>query len=179
MEFDRWRTAGQSIFPKEVWEAADQYHGYQWWHSFGDDFQYLQNLAAKILSKPIAASACEFNWSDVSQVITKRTTQRKDTNIECMVNVRAMHKLEQAIHSKVLLGNIPKLDDFLDELVNEEIDTEGKSGDDVADPEEVADAESSDDEYNLGDDDEEEIEELYLLGEERNNDLERMVGQHL
>lgn len=29
VEFDRWRTAGQSIFAKEVWEAADKHHGYQ------------------------------------------------------------------------------------------------------------------------------------------------------
>lgn len=26
VEFDRWRIAGKSIFPKEVWEAADQLH---------------------------------------------------------------------------------------------------------------------------------------------------------
>lgn len=53
VEFDRWRTAGISIFPKEVWEAADQLHGYQWWLSFGDDFEILNTIAVWIMSKPI------------------------------------------------------------------------------------------------------------------------------
>lgn len=73
VEFDRWRTAGQAIFPEEVWEAADRTHGYQWWEAFGDDFVHLQKLATKLLSKAISASACEFNWSDVGQVRTACT----------------------------------------------------------------------------------------------------------
>lgn len=177
VEFDRWRTAGQSIFPKEVWEAADEYHGYQWWHSFGDDFQFLQGLATKILSKPISASACEFNWSDVGQVITKKTTQRSDANIEKMVNVRAMHKLEKTVDRKVLLGNIPKLDDFLDQLVNDEIDVVGGDGDDVPEAEELElEVDSDDDEYDVVDDD---IDELYELGGAGcNQDLEADLDLH-
>lgn len=177
VEFDRWRTSGQSIFPKVVWDAADKYHGYQWWHSFGDDFKHLNVVACKVLAKPIAASACEFCWSDVSQVISKRTTQRSDANIERMVNVRAMHKLEKNVNMHVMLGNIPKLDDFLDALVNDEIDKTGGSGDDVPDAEEEDDADSSDDEAFdvVGED----VEELYELGGARNDDLESVVARHL
>jgi len=176
IEFDRWRSAGKSIFPKEVWDAADKNHGYQWWHSFGDDFKVLNKIAAKLLSKPISASACEFNWSDVSQVASKRTTQRSDANIERMVNIRAMYKLEQGLKSKVLLGNIPKLDDFLDLMVNDAID-QAEGGVDVAEPEDLPEnAESEDDEqYNVVEDD---IEELYELGG-RNDHLDNMVAEHL
>lgn len=69
LEFDRWRgSSSASLFPEEVWKAADSNHGYLWWESFGDDFEHLQPLATKLLSKAISASACEFNWSDVGQV---------------------------------------------------------------------------------------------------------------
>lgn len=148
-----------------------------WWHSFGDDFGCLNGYASKILAKPIAASACEFNWSDVSQVISKRTTQRTDLNIERMVNIRAMYKLSQSVDTKVLLGNIPKLDDFLDTLVNEEIEVTLGTGDDVADPDALDDVNSSDDEYlDVVDED---AEELYELGGRRNAQLDDMVARHL
>lgn len=68
IEFDRWRAAGRSIFPDEVWKAADKYHGYHWWASFGDDFELLSKHASDVLAQAISASACEFNWSDVGQV---------------------------------------------------------------------------------------------------------------
>lgn len=177
IEFDRWRTSGESIFPKEVWDAADQHHGYQWWHSFGDDFKFLTDVAVRVLSKPIAASACEFCWSDVSQVITKKTTQRKNGNIEMMVNIRAMHKLEKSLSGKVLAGNIPKLDDFLDSMVNQLIDESGGlSGDDTEVTQEPEDEGSDDDEqYDVVSED---VEELYELGG-TNPDLDQVVALHL
>lgn len=48
LEFSRWRSSGQAIFPEQVWAAADKYHGYQWWDAFGDDFEYLQPLAVQV-----------------------------------------------------------------------------------------------------------------------------------
>lgn len=54
----------------------------------------------------------------MSQVITKKTNKRSDGTVEKMVNARAMHRLEQAVSRTVMLGTIPKLDDFLDELVS-------------------------------------------------------------
>lgn len=176
LEFDRWRTAGQSIFPEEVWKAADTHHGYQWWYSFGDDFEHLKDLATSILSKPISASACEFSWSDVSQVITKKANQRKDDNVERMVNIRAMYKLEDKVMRKVMLGNIPKLDDFLDSLVNAAIsESGGHCGDDAPDVELESDHESEDDDLGVVDEDED---DLYELGA-RNADLEIVLAQHL
>lgn len=164
VEFDRWRDAGESIFPPEVWDAADNYHGYQWWSSFGDDFEYLQDVASKVLSKPISASACEFNWSDVGNVINKKTQRLGDAKIDAMVNIRAMHKLEQAVSKKVLLGHIPKIDDFLDQLVNDAIENSRNGGDDVEEPDECADDSSDDDEtYELEADDDG---DLYELGED-------------
>ncbi|KAL1526984.1 hypothetical protein AB1Y20_015673 [Prymnesium parvum] len=62
-----------------------------------------------------------------------------------MVNIRAMHKLEEHVKGKVLLGKLPVIDDFLDELVNKEIaGAQGGSGDDVEDAAELA--EDTDDE---------------------------------
>lgn len=169
VEFDRWRTSGQSIFPKEIWEAADETHAYQWWQSFGDDFEYLNVWAAKILSKPIAASACEFNWSDVSNVVTKKTQRLRDDTIEKIVNTRAMTRLEATLTRKVLLGNIPRLDDFLDMLVNEAITNTGNSGDDVDEAEELEEECESDEELDVVD--EEDEENLYELGDEPNETL--------
>lgn len=127
-----------------MWEQADKFHGYQWWSSFGDDFKHLQKAATTVLSKAVSASVCEFNWSDVSQVITKKTNRLADSTIEKIVNTRAMYRMEKSLHRAVLLGGIPKLDDVLDEMVNEVMETTGAS-DDVEDAEELQ-ADSSDDE---------------------------------
>lgn len=154
-----------------MWEAADAHHGYQWWQSFGDDFEYLNSIATKILSKPISASACEFSWSDVSGVVTKKTQRLKDDTIEKIINTRAMNKLEASCTRKVLLGNIPKIDDFLDSFVQEAIDNSPTGGDDVEEAEENASESDSD-----GDEDldvvAEDEDSLYELGA-RNEDLEQ------
>lgn len=145
IEFDRFRNAGQSIFEPKVWEAADVHHGYQWWESFGDDFQHLQQAATCLLSKAISASACEFNWSDVSLVVTKKTNRLGDAKVDKLINVRAMNKLENMACGKVLMKGVPKIDDFLDALVNEAIEDNGVSGDDVVDAEELDGDDSDDD----------------------------------
>lgn len=179
VEFDRWRDAGDSIFPSEVWEAADAYHAYQWWSSFGDDFTFLQPIAMDVLSKAISASACEFNWSDVGHVVNKRSQRLTDDKIDKKVNVRAMNKLNKNINGKVLLGGIPKLDDYLDSLVQEAIDNSSNGGDDVADADINDDnhAESSDDEaYDVLAESEE---PLYELGGACNTDLQSAIQQHL
>jgi hypothetical protein len=62
-------------FTEQEWAKADTMHAWKWWRSFGEDFEVLQPLAMKILSKPAAASACEFNWSDCSLVLTTKITQ--------------------------------------------------------------------------------------------------------
>ena len=161
VEFDRWRNHGQSIFPKEVWAAADEYHGYQWWQSFGDDFKYLSTLAMRVLSKPISASACEFNWSDVSQVISKKTSRRSEAVVDRMVNIRAMNKLEQSVERKLILGHMPKLDDFLNDLVQEAIDSVEGGGDDVGEAVELEEDSSDDEQYDVVCDD---SDPLYELG---------------
>ena len=175
VEFDRWRSAGESIFDAQVWAAADKYHGYQWWDSFGDDFEFLQRAAVQVLSKCVSASACEFNWSDVGHVISKRTCALKDETIEKKVNARAMHKLDLAVDSKVLLGNIPKLDDVLDEFVNEEIARVGGLDDCDSDSEEEESQSSDDEEYELV---AEEEDPLYELGG-GNQDLEMSIDDLL
>lgn len=158
------------MFPKEVWEAADINHGFQWWQSFGDDFEFLNILAMKVLSKPVSASACEFLWSDVSQVITKKVQRLKDETIEKVINVRAMKKLERQSAWRVLQGNIPKIDDFLDSLVQEAIDGTEGGGDDVADADELEDDASGSEDEDLDVVSDEEEEDLYELTEQ-NNDL--------
>lgn len=167
VKFDRWRSSGESIFPPEVWDAADKHHGYQWWDSFGDDFTYLQDAASSVLSKPIAASACEFNWSEVGSVVSKKTQRFTDAKIDKQVNVRAMNRLEKSISGKILLGNVPKIDDYLDQMVNEAIASSPGGGDDVEDPEAMEDDDESDDDaYDLDMD----SEEIAEFGEGRIND---------
>ncbi|KAL1510798.1 hypothetical protein AB1Y20_007083 [Prymnesium parvum] len=172
VEFDRWRSSGQSLFPEEVWAAADRYHGYQWWESFGDDFEWLQSAAMKVLSKCMSASACEFNWSDVGQVTTKKTNRLTNDRIESIVNVRAMHRLEKSIATnKLLLGNLPKLDDFLDELVNTAIHTTEGGGDDVPDAEGSEEDSDDDEDFDIVAEDEDPLYEL----SDRNAELEAAV----
>lgn len=134
----------------------------------------------KVLSKAISASACEFNWSDVSHVVNKRRQRLADSTIDKIVNVRAMSRLEACLTGCVKPGNVPKLDDVLDELVNSAIQAAPGGGDDVADVESADEDEfnSSDDEDLdvMGEDsDDESANELYQLPT-NNMGLENSVG---
>lgn len=176
IEFDRWRTSS-SQFPPEVWQAADKYHGYQWWASFGDHFVHLCKIAKRLLAQPVSASACEFSWRDVNNVVNKRTCRLGDEKIKKQVNTRAMIKLNDSLNGKLILGNVPNLDDVLEGFVQEAIDSSVGGGDDVPDPEDVTSSDSDeDDEASLdllsGDVEEEEI---GTLGESVNADLEQAL----
>lgn len=90
-------------------------------------------------------------------MVTKKTQRLKDDTIEKIVNVRAMHKLEKAVKAKVPRKNLPKLDDVLNEFVNEVMEKIGTSGDDVGNAEDNEDESSDDDEqYELLNEDTEE-----------------------
>lgn len=179
IEFDRWRMSS-AIFPAEVWRAADKYHGYQWWSSFGDDFEHLQKIAQRVLAQPVSASTCEFNWRDVGNVITKKTQRLRDDKLERMVNTRAMVKLNDTINRKVLLGNIPKLDDILEEFIQEAINNTENGEDDVADPDELSDGDQDDDDEAFDVVHEAEAEdELGALGARVNADLELALGAQM
>ncbi|KAL1515060.1 hypothetical protein AB1Y20_004125 [Prymnesium parvum] len=180
IEFNRWRREGaDTLFPEKVWEVADKSHGYEWWDSFGlDQFERLPLLASKILSKAVSASACEFNWSDVGQVITKKANRWNDSTINKLVNVRAMHRLKEKFSDqKPMMKKIPTIDDMLDEFVNEVVDSLGCTGDDVDDADEMNENEESisddDEQYNLLDDDEEEMGEASGAGITVNESLLR------
>lgn len=109
----------------------------------------------------------------MGNVVTKKTQRLGDIKLEKMINTRAMIKLNDSVKEKVLLGNIPKLDDVLEEFIQDAINNTDNGGDDVADPEEAADDLEEDDEdldvVGLADGEE----ELAELGENRNSDLER------
>ena len=60
-----------------------------------------------------------------------------------LVNTRAMVKLNDSLNRKVLLGGVPKLDNMLEEFVQEAIDNSQNCGDDVAEPDDDASSCSS------------------------------------
>lgn len=64
-----------------------------------------------------------------------------------------MQKLNKNSTGKVTPQALPKIDDMLDDFVNEVMEQVGKCGDDVAEAEPVGDDESSEDDeqYNLED----------------------------
>lgn len=79
-----------------------------------------------------------------------------DSTIDKIVNVRAMHRLRTTF-KKTKSFQIPKLDDVLDEFINEEMERCGASGDDVEIADELEDTASEDDEdYTLLDDEDDE-----------------------
>jgi hypothetical protein len=71
-----------------------------------------------VLSKPAAASACEFNWSAVGKVERKgRSMHPASTNRS--VNVAANYKLEEAITRRGVCQRLPTLDAVIEELVED------------------------------------------------------------
>ena len=109
-------------------------------------------------------------------MITKKTSRLKDNKIDAMVNIRAMQRLEGAIAGKVHLGNLPKLDDFLDSLVEDAIEKAGATGDDVDAPEELEANSSDDEDLDVVAQDED---ALYELGGECNSALDSLLAKQL
>eukprot|EP00918_Siedleckia_nematoides_P030617 GHVU01066326.1.p1 GENE.GHVU01066326.1~~GHVU01066326.1.p1 ORF type:complete len:452 (+),score=49.92 GHVU01066326.1:1631-2986(+) len=68
-----------------------------WWHTFGGDHPALQRLACRVLSVPIAASACERNWSLYSFVMSRRRL--------CM-GADTARKLVIVLSNRIALDNI-------------------------------------------------------------------------
>jgi hypothetical protein len=101
------------------WDAADKYHAYQWWHTFGDVLPSLQHLAIDVLSKAASASACEFNWSAVSSVERKGRASLLPASTNATVNIAANHKLESAITRRGVNNALPTLDQALEDLISE------------------------------------------------------------
>lgn len=87
-----------------------------------------------------------------------------------IVNIRAVHKLGKAVKGKIIPGNVPKLDDILDEFVNEVMERVGTNGDDVAEAEDADDDESDDEQYELLDEEVNE-EDAHGTGMEVNENL--------
>ena len=146
IEFDKWRSkSAESIFSPEEWDAADHHLGWQWWHSFGDAFPLLQKAAVEVLSKPIAASACEFNRSDCGQRLTKKRASMHTETFDMIINTRAMLRLQKSVQSTLLHPKLPTLDDILDTMVNEAIAATPGACDDPDDDNYSVDSDSSDD----------------------------------
>ena len=106
-------------FTEAEWAAVDQYHGYQWWDACGDPFPLLQSVAAVILSKAVAASACEFNWSAVG-LHELKGRQLLTPNTNKVVKVAAAHKLRA--HDLANTGSdstLPELDDVIRKLTDD------------------------------------------------------------
>jgi hypothetical protein len=114
--------ADSGSFTNEEWEAVDHHHAYQWWDTFGDIFPELQSVAVDILSKCASASACEFNWSQVSRVERKGRASLKPATTNKSINVAASYQLEKSILSRGVCTNLPTLDAVICEVVDNDED---------------------------------------------------------
>jgi hypothetical protein len=121
IEFTTYK-ANAGVFSKQEWEAVDKHHAYQWWDAFGDCFSKLQSLAVDVLSKCCAASACEFNWSQVSRVERKGRARLAPATTDKAVNVHAMHHLGQAVKRASPMG-LPTMDDVIVSIVEDTEDS--------------------------------------------------------
>ena len=116
VEFNSFRTEPANFEPPE-WRAADDYHGYQWWDTFGSVLPLLQSVGVDVLSKAAAASACEFNWSQVSSIERKeRGSLHTATTCAC-TNVAAMHHLNMQTERSGVDRNLPKLENVIEAVV--------------------------------------------------------------
>ena len=170
VQLTAWRQT-KSHTEAAIWDEVDKCHGWQWWQNFGENWQLVQGLGMKLLSKGASASATEWCWSDVGHVLHKKRQRVHGSTLDKQICVRAMHRLEKSIlGAGAMLTPLPTLDVFLDELIME-VQNEAQLmglGDTVGD-----DVEAADDEYHeLGSSDEDDeghedyegdVEELYDL----------------
>lgn len=121
VELNSFRSEPNNFEPAE-WRAVDNHHAYQWWDTFGTVLPALQSLAVDVLSKPVSASACEFNWSLVSSIERKGRGGLQTSTTCATTNVAAMYKLEQQVRRRGVNRCLPSLDAVIERIIDEDED---------------------------------------------------------
>lgn len=94
----------------------------RWWAQFGDDAPELQAFAIKVLSLTCSASGCERNWSIFNQIHTKKRNRLSTTRMNKLAFIMFNKKLKDR-HLKLTSRQSSNGEEF-DPLVVDALDSD-------------------------------------------------------
>ena len=150
-----------------MWDSVDEKPAWKFWDDVEEtkDSKHGRKAGIQITSRAAAASCCEFNWSDLDDIIGKRRTQLKTVTIEKLARNRAVSRLKSAVATMNCAATLPTLADCIDtemQKVQARAGEATEAEDDIMDDESGSDISLSEE----SDSDSEESEADYDQGQE-------------
>ena len=123
-----FKNQSGSVFTKDVpagqqsiWDTVDDKPAWKFW----DDVPHRENSSAvrkaglQLTARCSAASCCEFNWSDLDDIIGKKRTQLSTERIEMLARHRAVKRLKKSVMASDATQKLPTLADAIAEISKE------------------------------------------------------------
>ena len=93
-----------------IWDIVDSKPSWKWW----EDVAKVRKVGVQLTARVAAASCCEFNWSDLDDIIGKKRTNLSTDRITKLVRNRAVHRLKQAVRRNDASATLPTLAEAID-----------------------------------------------------------------
>jgi hypothetical protein len=86
---------------ESIWGSVDTKPAWKWWDDVPcrGSTSKLRKAAIQLTARVSAASCCEFNWSDMDDIMGKKRTQLNTATLEKLVRHRAVSRLKTAIRT--------------------------------------------------------------------------------
>ena len=99
-----------------IWSGVDTKPAWKFWDGIpiGDDMVDARKAGIQLTARASAASCCEFNWSDLDDIIGKRRTQLNTETIEKLARNRAVHRLKKSVATIDCNKKLPTLELMID-----------------------------------------------------------------
>ena len=99
-----------------IWSNVDKQPAWKFWDGVPttDDMVDARKAGIQLTARASAASCCEFNWSDLDDIIGKRRTQLNTETIEKLARNRAVHRLKKSVATIDCNKKLPTLELMID-----------------------------------------------------------------
>ena len=100
---------------QSIWGMVDKVPSWKWWDSVPkrNNSSAACKAGIQLTARCAAASCCEFNWSDLDDIIGKKRTALKTETIEMLVRNRAVMRLKKSLKANDPCLTLPTLDDAI------------------------------------------------------------------
>ena len=99
-----------------IWSNVDKQPAWKFWDGVptADDMVDARKAGIQLTARASATSCCEFNWSDLDDIIGKRRTQLNTETIEKLARNRAVHRLKKSVATIDCNKKLPTLELMID-----------------------------------------------------------------
>ena len=98
------------------WDSVDDKPAWKFWDDvpITERTSCARHAGIQLTARASAASCCEFNWSDLDDIIGKRRTQLNTTTIEKLARNRAVSRLKKSVANNDPSNKLPTLAEVID-----------------------------------------------------------------